>query len=330
MKTRVPFCYRHVSSGWAPKDILCHHSLLLVVGWINTAHNNPPCTHRYSAATTAARLVLLIIYMDLTCNLSLETLFGLHTPYVYQITTARLHINHTIKTLHFYSVFQCFFLFKKKKGNTLISISTSKKQWILPLNFFSSPLCLDLPPPPEPPPEEIPLEVTHGFTEASIMANGALSSLERSEYSNSHQRKGSGQRHGDSKTRLCTVCVVNKVIAASMFFILPSSLRQTVDDRKTSGSVLLPLHWLNFSLRKPIFCISVVLLQHFEGTSPFVSIFPASADEEMMAYGSKAGYLSRSQMSSNCSTTGSSSSRGSTGSRGLNSARKHSEVGHGG
>lgn len=43
----------------------------------------------------------------------------------------------------------------------------------------------------------------------------------------------------------------------------------------------------------------------------------------MMLYGSKAGYLSRSQMSSNCSTTGSSSSRGSTGSRGLNSARKH-------
>lgn len=47
-----------------------------------------------------------------------------------------------------------------------------------------------------------------------------------------------------------------------------------------------------------------------------------------MAYSSKAGYLSRSQMSSNCSTTGSSSSRGSTGSRGLNSARKHNEVGH--
>ncbi|XP_023265932.1 roundabout homolog 3 isoform X3 [Seriola lalandi dorsalis] len=48
-------------------------------------------------------------------------------------------------------------------------------------------------------------------------------------------------------------------------------------------------------------------------------------NDEMILYGSKAGYLSRSQMSSNCSTTGSSSSRGSTGSRGLNSARKHSE-----
>ncbi|XP_071317063.1 roundabout homolog 3 isoform X2 [Trachinotus anak] len=48
-------------------------------------------------------------------------------------------------------------------------------------------------------------------------------------------------------------------------------------------------------------------------------------NDEMMLYGSKAGYLSRSQMSSNCSTTGSSSSRGSTGSRGLNSARKHNE-----
>ncbi|CAF98600.1 unnamed protein product [Tetraodon nigroviridis] len=46
-------------------------------------------------------------------------------------------------------------------------------------------------------------------------------------------------------------------------------------------------------------------------------------NEEAMAYGGKAGYLSRNQMSSNCSTTGSSSSRGSTGSRGL---RKHSEV----
>uniref|UniRef100_A0A3B5B9K6 Roundabout homolog 3-like n=1 Tax=Stegastes partitus TaxID=144197 RepID=A0A3B5B9K6_9TELE len=54
----------------------------------------------------------------------------------------------------------------------------------------------------------------------------------------------------------------------------------------------------------------------------------ASPDEEMMSYSSKAGYLSRNQMSSNCSTTGSSSSRGSTGSRGLNSARKHSEVEH--
>lgn len=48
-------------------------------------------------------------------------------------------------------------------------------------------------------------------------------------------------------------------------------------------------------------------------------------NEEIMPYGSKAGYLSRNQMSSNCSTTGSSSSRGSTGSRGLNSARKHTE-----
>lgn len=63
------------------------------------------------------------------------------------------------------------------------------------------------------------------------MANGALSSLERSEYSNSHQRKGSGQRHGDSKLRLCTVCVVNEVITARIF-ILPSSLRQTVDYSK--------------------------------------------------------------------------------------------------
>ncbi|XP_013886716.1 roundabout homolog 3 [Austrofundulus limnaeus] len=50
------------------------------------------------------------------------------------------------------------------------------------------------------------------------------------------------------------------------------------------------------------------------------------SNEEVMAY-SKASYLSRSQMSSNCSTTGSSSSRGSTGSRDLNSAKKHGEEG---
>uniref|UniRef100_A0A3Q3W7Q5 Uncharacterized protein n=1 Tax=Mola mola TaxID=94237 RepID=A0A3Q3W7Q5_MOLML len=42
---------------------------------------------------------------------------------------------------------------------------------------------------------------------------------------------------------------------------------------------------------------------------------------------SMVGYLSRNQMSSNCSTTGSSSSRGSMGSRGLNLARKN-EVAH--
>ncbi|XP_035864829.1 roundabout homolog 3 isoform X2 [Sander lucioperca] len=104
----------------------------------------------------------------------------------------------------------------------------------------------DLPPPPEPPPGEDRLHGPQGCVEASNVANAALSSLERSEYSSSsHQRKGSGQRHTDN--------------------------------------------------------------------------------EEMMPYGSKAGYLSRSQMSSNCSTTGSSSSRGSTGSRGLHSARKHNE-----
>lgn len=61
---------------------------------------------------------------------------------------------------------------------------------------------------------------------------------------------------------------------------------------------------------------------------PFVFVFLDFSDEEAVTYGSKAGYLSRSQMSSNCSTTGSSSSRGSTGSRGLNSARKHNEVGY--
>eukprot|EP00064_Thunnus_orientalis_P001311 superscaffoldBa00000089_g1314 len=105
----------------------------------------------------------------------------------------------------------------------------------------------DLPPPPEPPPEEDRLQGSQRCMEASIVTNSPLSSLERSEISsNSHQRKGSGQRSTES--------------------------------------------------------------------------------EEMMAYGNKAGYLSRSQMSSNCSTTGSSSSRGSTGSRGLNSTRKHNEV----
>lgn len=58
-----------------------------------------------------------------------------------------------------------------------------------------------------------------------------------------------------------------------------------------------------------------------------VSLANTSLDEEMVPYSSKAAYLSRSQMSSNCSTTGSSSSRGSTGSRGLHSGRKHNEVG---
>ncbi|XP_030010607.1 roundabout homolog 3 isoform X3 [Sphaeramia orbicularis] len=104
----------------------------------------------------------------------------------------------------------------------------------------------DLPPPPEPPPDEDRLQGPSGCAESGNMANGAVSSLERSEHSSSsHQRKGSGQRPADN--------------------------------------------------------------------------------DEIMPYGSKTGYLSRNQMSSNCSTTGSSSSRGSTGSRGLSSARKHNE-----
>ncbi|XP_051902180.1 roundabout homolog 3 isoform X2 [Hippocampus zosterae] len=107
----------------------------------------------------------------------------------------------------------------------------------------------DLPPPPEPPPEEDKCQGSQKSMETSKMANGSLSSLERSEYnSGSHQRKGSRQRHAE-----------------------------------TANS------------------------------------------EEVMLYGGKAGYLSRNQMSSNCSTTGSSSSRGSTGSRGINATRKSSE-----
>ncbi|XP_051793110.1 roundabout homolog 3 isoform X2 [Acanthochromis polyacanthus] len=58
----------------------------------------------------------------------------------------------------------------------------------------------DLPPPPEPPPDEDRLQGPQGCTEASSVANGGVSSLERSEYSsNSHQRKGSGQRHADNE-----------------------------------------------------------------------------------------------------------------------------------
>ncbi|XP_019713298.1 roundabout homolog 3 isoform X3 [Hippocampus comes] len=107
----------------------------------------------------------------------------------------------------------------------------------------------DLPPPPEPPPEEDKCQGSQKSMETSKMANGSLSSLERSEYnSGSHQRKGSRQRHAETAN-----------------------------------------------------------------------------GEEVMLYGGKAGYLSRNQMSSNCSTTGSSSSRGSTGSRGINAARKSSE-----
>ncbi|XP_010791141.1 roundabout homolog 3-like, partial [Notothenia coriiceps] len=48
-------------------------------------------------------------------------------------------------------------------------------------------------------------------------------------------------------------------------------------------------------------------------------------NEDPLPYSSKVLHLSRSQMSSNCSTTGSSSSRGSTGSRGPPSARKYTE-----
>lgn len=59
----------------------------------------------------------------------------------------------------------------------------------------------DLPPPPEPPPAENPLLGPQGCAESGGLANGALSSLERSEYSGSHKRRGSGQRHGDSKIR---------------------------------------------------------------------------------------------------------------------------------
>ncbi|XP_056300191.1 roundabout homolog 3 isoform X3 [Pseudoliparis swirei] len=60
----------------------------------------------------------------------------------------------------------------------------------------------DLPPPPEPPPGEDRLRGTQGCVEAGGALNGAPSSLERSEYSSSssHQRKGSGQRHGDSES----------------------------------------------------------------------------------------------------------------------------------
>uniref|UniRef100_A0A669C3G6 Roundabout, axon guidance receptor, homolog 3 (Drosophila) n=1 Tax=Oreochromis niloticus TaxID=8128 RepID=A0A669C3G6_ORENI len=61
-------------------------------------------------------------------------------------------------------------------------------------------LFLDLPPPPEPPPEEDRLQDPQGCMEANYVTNGTLSSLERTEYSiNSQQRKGSGQRHTDSK-----------------------------------------------------------------------------------------------------------------------------------
>ncbi|XP_029303565.1 roundabout homolog 3 isoform X2 [Cottoperca gobio] len=58
----------------------------------------------------------------------------------------------------------------------------------------------DLPPPPEPPPGGERLPGPQGCMEASNMVNGALSSLERSEYSSSsHQRKGSGQKQADNE-----------------------------------------------------------------------------------------------------------------------------------
>ncbi|XP_077962606.1 roundabout homolog 3 isoform X3 [Gasterosteus aculeatus] len=57
----------------------------------------------------------------------------------------------------------------------------------------------DLPPPPEPPPGEDRLQGTQGRVEAGSAVNSALSSLERSEYSSSHQRQGSGQRRTDNE-----------------------------------------------------------------------------------------------------------------------------------
>lgn len=67
-----------------------------------------------------------------------------------------------------------------------------------------------------------------------------------------------------------------------------------------------------------------VLLMQTPSTAIQPLLLSLSLDDEGMAYSGKGSYLSRSQMSSNCSTTGSSSSRGSTGSRGLH--QKHSEV----
>lgn len=101
------------------------------------------------------------------------------------------------------------------------------------------------------------------------------------------------------------------------------------------------LAWMNFNLsvlQEIHSRLDSHTLPHKDTVLPFnhtedPALFPSSLlppphppDEDTMVYGSKAAYLSRSQMSSNCSTTGSSSSRGSTGSRGLNSARKHNEV----
>ncbi|KAM9385182.1 roundabout homolog 2-like [Pholidichthys leucotaenia] len=69
----------------------------------------------------------------------------------------------------------------------------------------------DLPPPPEPPPEEDRLQDPRGCREATGMASGAVSSLERSEYSSSsHQRKGSGQRHADNEDTMLHSCSSSK------------------------------------------------------------------------------------------------------------------------
>ncbi len=50
-----------------------------------------------------------------------------------------------------------------------------------------------------------------------------------------------------------------------------------------------------------------------------------TAEDDLIPY-NKPNFLSRGQMSSNCSTTGSSSSRGSTGSRGHGTSRKRNDV----
>lgn len=94
------------------------------------------------------------------------------------------------------------------KRNLTVKLASTKKKKRQPkllaacVSHPSTSLCLDLPPPPEPPPGEDRLRGTQGCVEAGGALNGAPSSLERSEYSSSssHQRKGSGQRHGDSES----------------------------------------------------------------------------------------------------------------------------------
>lgn len=147
------------------------------------------------------------------------------------MTYLRGSLNYADKNKMFFLSLSFFFkainLFSNTKANTKFSFSAANSRRSSCFIFPSFSLCADLPPPPEPPPEEDRLQGPQGCTEANCAGSGSLSSLERSEYSSSsHQRKGSGQRHADSKTDSCIVSYITPGLVHHSFhtpvcFLLP-------------------------------------------------------------------------------------------------------------